>query len=103
MGRISKMGDGYLRKLLVVGATSVIRRFELEHPWPRLLGSVPCWNAVGHDSPPSPWPTRPPGSPGLSGLAARPRGRRSWPDRDCDDRSGRRSKLEGGKGTMAIR
>ena len=26
LGRISKMGDGYLRKLLVLGATSVIRR-----------------------------------------------------------------------------
>ena len=26
LGRISKMGNGYLRKLLVVGATSVIRR-----------------------------------------------------------------------------
>jgi len=26
LGRISKMGDGYLRKRLVVGATSVIRR-----------------------------------------------------------------------------
>lgn len=26
LGRISKMGDGYLRKLLVVGATSVVRR-----------------------------------------------------------------------------
>ena len=26
MGQISKKGDGYLRKLLVVGATSVIRR-----------------------------------------------------------------------------
>jgi transposase len=26
LGRISKMGDRYLRKLLVVGATSVIRR-----------------------------------------------------------------------------
>ncbi|MPZ35730.1 MAG: transposase, partial [Rhodospirillales bacterium] len=25
MGRISKMGDGYLRKLLVVGMTAVIR------------------------------------------------------------------------------
>ena len=25
LGRISKMGDGYLRRLLVVGATSVIR------------------------------------------------------------------------------
>ena len=26
LGRISKMGNGYLRKLLVIGATSVIRR-----------------------------------------------------------------------------
>ena len=26
LGRISKMGDRYLRKLLVVGATSVVRR-----------------------------------------------------------------------------
>ena len=26
LGRISKMGDGYLRKLLVVGAASLIRR-----------------------------------------------------------------------------
>ena len=26
LGRISKMGNGYLRKLLVVGATSVLRR-----------------------------------------------------------------------------
>jgi transposase len=26
LGRVSKMGDSYLRKLLVVGATSVIRR-----------------------------------------------------------------------------
>jgi len=28
LGRICKMGDGYLRRLLVVGATSVIRRAE---------------------------------------------------------------------------
>ena len=28
LGRISKMGDGYLRRLLVIGATSVIRRAE---------------------------------------------------------------------------
>jgi transposase len=26
LGRISKMGDGYLRKLLVIGATSLVRR-----------------------------------------------------------------------------
>ena len=28
LGRISKMGDGYLRRLLVVGATSVVRRAD---------------------------------------------------------------------------
>ena len=28
LGRITKMGNGYLRRLLVVGATSVVRRAE---------------------------------------------------------------------------
>lgn len=41
LGRISKMGDGYLRKLLVVGATSVIRRAKTDAlaaaPWIRSL------------------------------------------------------------------
>jgi transposase len=41
LGRISKMGDGYLRKLLVVGATSVIRRARTgavgTAPWIRAL------------------------------------------------------------------
>lgn len=41
LGRISKMGDGYLRKLLVVGATSVIRRAKTDAlaaaPWVRSL------------------------------------------------------------------
>src|SRR5208282_3567358 len=41
LGRISKMGDGYLRKLLVVGATSVIRRAKTDGlaaaPWIRSL------------------------------------------------------------------
>jgi len=41
LGRISKMGDGYLRKLLVVGATSVIRRARTgalaSAPWIRSL------------------------------------------------------------------
>ena len=32
LGRISKMGDGYLRRLLVVGATSVIRRADTDPP-----------------------------------------------------------------------
>jgi transposase len=41
LGRISKMGDGDLRKLLVVGATSVIRRAKTDTlaaaPWVRSL------------------------------------------------------------------
>lgn len=41
LGRISKMGDGYLRKLLVVGATSVVRRARTHDlaaaPWIRSL------------------------------------------------------------------
>lgn len=41
LGRISKMGDGYLRKLLVVGATSVVRRAKTDAlaaaPWVRSL------------------------------------------------------------------
>ena len=41
LGRISKMGDGYLRKLLVVGATSVVRRAKSDTlaagPWVRSL------------------------------------------------------------------
>jgi len=41
LGRISKKGDGYLRKLLVVGATSVIRRSRTADlataPWVRAL------------------------------------------------------------------
>jgi transposase len=41
LGRISKMGDGCLRKLLVVGATSVIRRAKTDAlaaaPWIRSL------------------------------------------------------------------
>ena len=31
LGRVSKMGNGYLRRLLVVGATSVTRRAETTH------------------------------------------------------------------------
>ena len=41
LGRISKMGDGYLRKLLVVGATSVVRRAKSDTlaagPWVQSL------------------------------------------------------------------
>ncbi|MCZ8369944.1 MAG: IS110 family transposase [Porphyrobacter sp.] len=44
LGRISKMGDRYLRKLLVVGATSVVRRARTANsaPWAsRLLERKP--------------------------------------------------------------
>lgn len=44
LGRISKMGDRYLRKLLVVGATSVVRRARTANsaPWvSRLLERKP--------------------------------------------------------------
>ena len=45
MGRISKMGDRYLRRLLVNGMTSqlqAVRRKPEAHPWvPRLLASKP--------------------------------------------------------------
>lgn len=41
LGRITKMGDGYLRKLLVVGATAVVRRARTgafaAAPWLRAL------------------------------------------------------------------
>lgn len=45
LGRISKMGDRYLRKLLVVGATSVVRRARTARsaPWvSRLLERKPA-------------------------------------------------------------
>jgi transposase len=45
MGRISKMGDQYLRRLLVVGMTSqlqAVRRTPNAHPWVMgLLASKP--------------------------------------------------------------
>ena len=63
LGRISKKGDGYLRKLLVVGATSVIRRLA-PAPWRPGHGSDPCSSAGPPGSSPWPWPTRPPASHG---------------------------------------
>jgi transposase len=68
LGRISKMGDGYLRKLLVVGATSVIRRA-------RTSTSVSAlWIKALLER--SPWPTRTPGSSGRCWRAAKSIGRR---------------------------
>ncbi|MEY8827865.1 transposase [Sedimentitalea sp. XS_ASV28] len=65
LGRITKMGGGYLRKLLVVGATAVLRR--VVHPqtqtakWIRRLleESPPDWLAWH-------WRTKPRGSSGPS-------------------------------------
>lgn len=46
LGGISKQGDRYLRRLLVVGATAVVRRARLrpdKHPWiAKLLASKPA-------------------------------------------------------------
>ena len=46
LGRISKQGDRYLRRLLVIGATAVVqhaRRYPQKHPWIiRLLARKPA-------------------------------------------------------------
>lgn len=66
LGGITKMGDRYLRTLLVIGATAVIRYAKEEGSaktaWLRkLLDKKPAKVvAVAH------WPTRWPGSPGFS-------------------------------------
>ena len=69
LGRISKMGDGYLRRLLVVGATSVIRHASTTHRRPA-PGCAACSIANPRDW--SPWlsPIKPPASPGPSSHAA---------------------------------
>ena len=63
LGRITKMGDKYLRKLLIVGMTSLVRRAKqirgrLIHAW-RI-----CSRENPRGSPPSRWRTRPRGSSG---------------------------------------
>ncbi|MFP6688039.1 MAG: transposase, partial [Alphaproteobacteria bacterium] len=63
MGRISKMGDRYLRRLLVNGMTSqlqAVRRKPEAHPWVTRL----CWQASPTSWLPSPWPPKPRGSLG---------------------------------------
>ena len=77
LGRISKMGDGYLRRLLVVGATSVIRRVGTNTSATGEWSGV-CWSANRPVSLPSPWPTKPRASPGLYWPGARPIGRLRW-------------------------
>ena len=59
---ISKQGDGYIRRLRVVGATAVC---GWRAGTTRLAaGRRSCWSANPPSSPPSPWPTRPRASPG---------------------------------------
>ena len=71
LGRITKMGDKYLRKLLIVGMTSLVRRAKYNPATidPRLadlLARKPTRVA------PSRWQTRPRGSSGRSCHVARP-------------------------------
>jgi transposase len=81
LGRISKMGDRYLRKLLVIGATSVIRRAR--------TGSLAA--AVRPALSPSPWPIRQLGSSGRCWQEVMFTGRRPWPEQD---RSGQTPPLQ---------
>ena len=64
MGRISKMGDRYLRRLLVSGMTSQIQAARRKPDAHR--GSSACWPASPTSWLPSPWPTKPRGSLGSS-------------------------------------
>ena len=63
LGRITKMGDQYLRQLLVVGMTSLVRQTK-SHQNGRTNGSPHFWNANLLAWRPSPWRTRQHGSSG---------------------------------------
>jgi transposase len=58
LGRISRAGDEDLRRLLVIGATAVIRAAKPGR------GFWPCWRASRRSSRRSLWPTRWPASSG---------------------------------------
>ena len=60
LGGISKMGDRYLRRLLIVGMTSLVRQAK-RGPGTTDPGWRCYWRASRCGSPPWPWPTRPPG------------------------------------------
>ena len=62
LGRISKMGDRYLRRLLVAGMTSLVRRARTRRA--RTDGWQPCWNANLPDRQRSSWQMRLRGSSG---------------------------------------
>ena len=62
LGRISREGDGYIRRLLIIGAQAVLllcSKAAQADPWIQASwpGDPGSWSR-------SPWPTRPPGSPG---------------------------------------
>ena len=57
LGRITKMGDKSLRQLLVIGATSLVRRAK-ENPMAQTRASSPCWQESQRGLPRSPWQTR---------------------------------------------
>ena len=63
LGRISKRGDGYIRRLLVHGARTVLRwRASSRVRVP--AGPTNCWRGGPQTSCSSPWPIRQPASPG---------------------------------------
>jgi len=67
-GRISKMGDRYLRKLLIVGMTSLVRRAKSK---PESVDPyLASWHGSRRGLQRSRWPTRQRGSPGRSWCVA---------------------------------
>ncbi len=63
LGRISKRGDGYIRRLLVHGARSVLR-WRRAKPGTGPAGPTGSWRGGRQTLSWSPWPTRPPASLG---------------------------------------
>jgi len=101
LGRISRMGDGYLRKLLVVGATSVIRRARsgtlAAAPWIKsLLERRPARVVTIAMA------NRPPGSSGLRWLAATSTGHRRPPDQKSQRPEAAAPDCRGARGLMMI-
>ena len=70
LGSISKLGDRYLRRLLVLGALSIVRRARTRPD--KYPGSLPCWAAGRPRWSPWRWPTRWRASPGRYWPRARP-------------------------------
>ena len=68
LGRISKMGDQYLRRLLISGMTSLVRR-NLHHPGRADPKIDACSRASRCEWRPSSWPTGRPGRSGPSWCA----------------------------------